>query len=157
MVKIEKELEQRLNDYWKDSQDECGQEFYTFKVKKCKDGDVMIKCFNDDKTEAWTIEAEYNPDMAAMIKNCIYEFYELMVNPYTRVVKAWKGFVNRKVKSLSLAMGKNDLDKINKINVDMIEQYKKMTIAKFQASENKVFIRMFYIIKEEFEPIKEII
>lgn len=154
MSKIEKELEQKLNDYWKDSE-ECGQEFYTFKVKECADEDVMIKCFNDDETEAWTIEAEYNSDMAALIKNCIYEFYELMVNPYTRVVKSWKGFVNRKV--LSLAMGKNDTDKVNKINVDMIEQYKRMTIAKFQASENKVFINMFYIIKSFYEPVKEIV
>lgn len=152
MLKIEKELEQKLNEYWK-AYEECGQEFYTFEVKECKD-DVIVNCFNDDKTDAWTIKTKYSSDMAAMIKNCINEFYETMINPYSRIVTSWKGFVNRKVKSLSLAMGKNDSDKINKINEDMIEQYKRMTIAKFQVDENKVFINMFYIIKEEYEPIE---
>lgn len=151
-----KELEKRLNDYWKVFE-ECGQEFYTFKVKECKDGDLMVKCFNDDGSLEWIIEAEYNSDMAALIKNIIYEFYETMMNPHSRVVKNFKGYSARKIKSLRNWMLKENEEKVKQVNLDMIEQYKKYSDAKFIVSENKKFVNMFYFIKEEFEPAKEIV
>lgn len=147
MVKIEKELEQRLNDYWKDSQDE----FYSFKVTKA-DNSINIKCMDDLSNVDWEIEAEYSDDMAAMITNCISALYDDFINPKNRIVQGWKGYINRKVKSLSGALAKNNTEKVNKINADMVEQYKKMNDAKFMVSQYKIFVHQFYIIKSFYEP-----
>ncbi|WP_297422136.1 hypothetical protein [Clostridium sp.] len=150
-----KELEQRLNDYWKESE-ELGNEFYRFKVEKlCDENYIAIICLNDNDTLAWMLTIQVANDMAAMITNCISALYDEFINPNNRIVRAWKGYINRKVKSLNLAMSKNNTEKVNKINQDMVEQYKKMNDAKFKVSEFKIFINMFYYIKSEYEPMKE--
>jgi|GEM_PF-4993418 len=149
-----KEFEQRLNDYWKASE-EIGEEYYKFEVKECRDGDVMIKCLNDDESEEWILEVEYSNDMAALIKNCIHEFYETYYNSKGKIVKGWNGFINRKVKSLCKALDEVDTEKISKLNIEMTERYKIMMDCKFEISELKRFVSMFYIIKEEYEPVKE--
>lgn len=148
MVKLEKELEQKLNDYWKDSQDE----FYSFKVTK-EDDIVTVLCLDDLENMCWEIQVVYDPnmDMAALITRCIKTIYDIWINPLNRIVKGWKGYINRKVKSLNLAMQKNNIEKVAKINQDMVEQYKNMNDAKFMVSEYKVFISMFYNIKSEYE------
>lgn len=151
-MRIEKELEQRLNDYWKDSEDEI----YSFKVNKADDI-INIKCMDDLSNVNWEIEAEYSDDMAAMITNCISALYDDFINPKNRIVSGWKGYINRKVKSLNLAITKNNTEKVAKINQDMIEQYKKMNDAKFIVSEYRIFVHQFYIIKSFYEPVKEIV
>ena len=154
MLKIEKELEKRLNDYWRDSTDE----FYSFKVTKADDT-INILCLDDLGNMCWEIQVLYdtNMDMAALITRCINTIYDVWINPLNKIVKDWKGYINRKVKSLGLAMSKNDTDKIQKLNKYMTEQYKRMMDAKFMVSEYKIFVTMFYIIKEEYEPVKEIV
>lgn len=147
MVKIAKELEQRLNDYWKDSEDE----YYVFEVTKV-DNVIDVKCMDDLSNIYWEIQAEYSDDMAAMITNCISSLYDDFINPNNRIVKGWKGYINRKVKSLNLAINKNDCEKVNKINMDMVEQYKKMCDAKFIVSEYKIFVHQLYITKSFYVP-----
>lgn len=157
MLKIKKELEIKLNDYWKESE-ALGNEYYRFEVKECKDEDVMIKCFDDIGNTEWILEIEYTEEMTALIKNCISEFYDIYINPRTKIVRSWKGYINRKVKSLNLAIKKHDTEKVAKINQDMVERYRAMTDAKFEISEYKTFISMFYNIKAEYEqPVVEVI
>ena len=153
MIKLleTKILETRLNEYW-----ECQEaEMYRFTVEEIEDREnadrVVVKCYSDDEVDkelVWLIGVNENNDTAAMVDDLIKEMFEKYINPRNREIKAFAGYINRKLNKLDKLITKGCTDDINLLNVEMVEQYKIMKKNKSEVDFYKSFIKMIYSIKD---------
>lgn len=143
-----KELEMMMNRYYGF---DFIQETYRFTVKQ-QEEEILVVCMDGDTKEVvWDLCVPVSDNMDELSKNLISNFYEDYINHYNRIVRSWSGFSARKVKSISTWLGTNNMDKVNKIQEELIEQYKRFAEAKSVVAHNKQFIKMFYHIKDRFE------
>ncbi|WP_160678727.1 hypothetical protein [Clostridium sp. C8-1-8] len=143
-----KELEERMNRYYGF---DFLQEEYSFKVKD-QGEEVSVICYDGDTKElVWDLNIPIVDDMDQLLKNMISQFYEDYINHYNRIIRSWSGYSARKVKSINTWLIRNNMDRVNKIQLELVEQYKRFAEAKDVVAHNKQFIKMFYHIKDKYE------
>jgi hypothetical protein len=142
-----KELETRMNRYYGF---DFLQETYTFEVKN-QGGEILVICKDGDTKEiVLDLCVPMVDNMDELLKNLISAFYEDYINHYNHVIRSWSGYSARKVKSINTWLIRENIDKVNKIQSELVEQYKRYDEAKRVVVHNKQFIKMFYHIKDRF-------
>jgi hypothetical protein len=143
-----KELQEQMNRYYGFG---LIQETYEFEVKD-QGEEVLVLCKDGDTHElVWDLSVPMADNVDILMKNLITQFYEDYINHYNRVVRSWSGYSARKVKSINTWLVRNNMDKVNKIQSELVEQYKRYDEARSVVAHNKQFIKMFYHIKDRFE------
>lgn len=105
---------------------------------------------DDNFEEVFRLEIPNVGDFEQLFKELISEMYYQYINGANSLVKNWKTYSARKVKSLALWSQRNNTEKIASINKDMIERYIAVENAKNTVKYFKMFISMFYNIKSEY-------
>lgn len=88
---------------------------------------------NDNKSLI-KLEVEYTSDNLDLIQKLISKTYADYINPYSQEINSLKEFSIRKTESLKRSIQKGNQDKVNKINLDMIEKVDRVEEAKYRAS-----------------------
>lgn len=147
-----KEFEKLLN------QDFCmEQEGYTFKIlnNKVKNEaneviDVITMQVFADKELLYTYSTtQVFGTLEENIKSLIGSIYAEDINFRKRIISNYKGaFLSRKIKSLSKAITKENADKVNEINMEIVEKYKQAEKCKNELVEFKSFVSLLYRTKD---------
>ena len=106
------EIENVLNRH-----EEYEEEFWIYKLA-LKKNNIIINIFDDEWIqETLTLEViEEKIEIKNICKSIINYLYENEINSRQNYINKSKSFNNRKIKSMSLWMGKGKLDKVSKIN-----------------------------------------
>lgn len=143
-----KELEQFLN-----ITSDLVQEGFSFKVEKDADEIELKVIYEDDADESKIINCystTYYDDLETNIVNLINNIYETDINHRKHFITKFKGsYITQKMKSLSNAIGKNDTEKVSKINNDMITKFEEVQLYKFEIGYFKRFVSLLYQAKDE--------
>lgn len=149
-----RELEMRLNRYWECDEIDYDDEIeYSVKVLHMGDDELITLLIvdNDDNKVVVKVEAEYTDDTENLIQRFISKIYDDYINPYNKDIKPWKQFSIRKVESMKLWLKKGNQDKVNNINLDIVEKYDRMVEAKNKQNFYKKFTCMLYSMKGNLE------
>lgn len=107
---------------------------------------------DDGKYEVYEFVTENkSDDIQDIIKQLVSSIYEEEVNPRQKIVRGFKSFSKRKIKSLSVHMGKCNTDKIQEINKEMVNQYKLVERLQHEVNYFKMFVNALYSIKDKFQ------
>lgn len=147
-----KEFEKILN------QDFCmEQDGYMFKILNNKAKDeanevidvITMQVFSDDELLYTYSTTEVFGTLEENIKSLIGAIYAEDINYRKRTISNYKGaFLSRKIKSLSNAMAKGNTDKVNEINMEIVEKYKQAEKCKNELTEFKSFVSLLYRTKD---------
>lgn len=142
------ELQKTFEEYFS----ECEDEFYLFKFSSNKESITLMCNMGEDDNfeEVFRLEVANVDDFEELFKSLISEMYDGYINGCNRLVKNWKNYSARKVKSLALWTGRSNADKVASINKDLIDRYVAVENAKNTVRYFKTFISMFYNIKNEY-------
>ncbi|MCB2300634.1 hypothetical protein LGL55_10480 [Clostridium tagluense] len=104
--------------------EEWEEEYWTYKLA-LKKNEIHVNIFDDEwLEETFTIEiVEDNIDVENICKNVINHIYETEINSRQNYVNKTKAFNSRKIKSMSLWLSRNNIEKISKINMELVERY----------------------------------
>lgn len=83
-----------------------------------------------------------------IIKNLIDDLYR-QYDKDKKVIKGYRGRIDRKINQLSKAMIENDSDKIYKINTDLVIIYKNKNKAKSRYNECREMVHVLYQVLDE--------
>lgn len=142
------ELQKKFEEYFS----ECEDEIYLFKFTSNKES-ITLMCNmdeEDDYEEVFRLEMPNVGNFEQLFKELISAMYEKYINEANSFVKNWKNYSARKVRSLLLWTNRNNTEKIAEINKDLIERYIAIENAKCTVRHFKIFISMFYNIKNEY-------
>lgn len=154
------QLKERLEDYFTEID---GNEIYkefNVDIEKIKDydtdcGEGIIDFYKltfsnteDGSTYCYRTKSISN-DLEQMILEFIGSVYVEDINNRKSIVNNWNAFTSRKVKSLSYWMEKNRTEKVNQLNIDLVEQYKIVEKYKCEIAEYKRFICALYAAKKD--------
>lgn len=90
--------------------------------------------------------------MEENIKSLIGFVYVEDINYRKRFINNFKGaFMTRKMKSLSIAISKGNTDKVNKINIELVERYKISEKYKNDINYYKMFVRTLYYVLDKLK------
>ena len=147
-----KEFEKLLN------QDFCmEQDGYTFKILKNSIKDeidevidvISMKVFADDELLYTYSTTQVFGTLEENIKSLIGAIYAEDINYRKRNITNYKGtFLSRKIKSLSNAIAKGNADKVNEINMEIVEKYKEAEKCNNELTEFKSFVSLLYRTKD---------
>lgn len=147
-----KEFERLLNQDWM-----MKEEGYSFKILKDKTNNeadeivdvITMQVFTDDELLYTYSTAQIFGTLEENIKSIIGAIYNEDINYRKRIIRNYKGsFLSRKIKSLNNAIAKGNTDKVNAINMEIIEKYKQSEKCKNELVEFKSFISLLYRTKD---------
>ena len=147
-----KEFEKILNE------DYCvEQDGYYFRILKNKVKDetdetinvITMNVLSDDELIYTYRTTKICDTLEENIKSLIGSIYAEDINFRKRIISNYKGaFLSRKIKSLSNAITKGNPDKVNEINMEIIEKYKQVEKCKNELVEFKSFVSLLYRTKD---------
>ncbi|WP_195979892.1 hypothetical protein [Clostridium butyricum] len=115
-----------------------------------EDNKIILFIFEDDTEEiVLELKVSYIEDKYELITSFIREIYCEYINPLKKEIRKWTSFSRRKVESLSKWSKRDRIDKIMKINEEMIDRYKEIEYAKGQMYFYQYFIRRFCQAREQ--------
>lgn len=149
-----KELEKLLSADWT-----MKQEGYKIKIfnDKAKDEDeadetidvITMQIFADDELLYTYSTTKVFDTLEENIKSLIGAIYADDINYRKHYISNYKGaFLTRKIKSLSIAIAKENTDKVNAINAEIVEKYKQAEKCKNQLVEFKNLVSLLYRAKD---------
>lgn len=149
-----KELEKLLSADWT-----IKQEGYKIKIfnDKAKDEDeaeetidvITMQIFADDELLYTYSTTKVFDTLEENIKSLIGAIYTDDINYRKHYISNYKGaFLTRKIKSLSIAIAKENTDKVNAINAEIVEKYKQAEKCKNQLVEFKNLVSLLYRVKD---------
>lgn len=142
------EIENVLNRH-----EEYEEEFWIYKLA-LKKNNIIINIFDDEWIqETLTLEViEEKIEIKNICKSIINYLYENEINSRQNYINKSKSFNNRKIKSMSLWMGKGKLDKVSKINMDLVERYNTNIEIINTLATYKSYLSDFYSVLNELYP-----
>ena len=97
------------------------------------------------------IECDKNTSRTELMYLFIKELYREEINWRTKEIHRTKSFLYRKAKQLATWVARNNTNKIENINKEIVERYKETEKLKQEVAYYKQFISVFYGIKTELE------
>lgn len=144
-TRVIKELEGLLNDI------KLLEDGYYIDISGIdEDKKIILSIFEEDTEEIiLDLKVTYIEDKYELITSFIRQIYCEYINPLKKEIRKWTSFSRRKVESLSKWSKRDRMDKIMKINEEMIDRYKEIEYAKGQMYFYQYFIRRFCQAREQ--------
>lgn len=139
-----KEIQEELNQH-----EEWEQEYWTYKLSYQK-SNVIIKIYDDDECnkdyleDTFVIERLESFDMKSILKSIINYIYENHINFRNNYIHKTTSFNNRKIKSLALWSSRNKIDRVDKINEELVQRYNTTQKMKAELEIYKDYVRDLY-------------
>ncbi|GCD11408.1 hypothetical protein [Clostridium tagluense] len=129
------------------------EEFWIYNLEM-KDNNLNINIFDDEwLQETFIIEiVEDNIDIKSICKSIIDYLYENEINSRQNYINKNKSFNSRKIQSMAKWMGKGNIDKVTKINMELIERYNINIKMKSELSTYKSYACDFYEVLNTLYP-----
>lgn len=122
---------------------EC--EYWTYKLRLNQDNIILNIFDGNEIKETYKIEIiEEKTDIKSLLQSIINCLYEVEINSRQNYINKTKAFQNRKIQSMALWMGRGKLEKVTKINEELVERYNTKTKLESELSTYKDFSRDFY-------------
>lgn len=113
-------------------------------------GNIVLSIFDVYTNELiLDLEVRYTEDLYTLMTSFIRQLYCDYINPFYNDTKGWTTFSKRKVESLSKWSRRNRVDKILKINEELIDRYKKLERAKGKIGFYRYFVHIFCTVREQ--------
>ena len=142
-----REIENVLNEH-----EEWEEEFWIYKVE-VKDNNLIVNIYDDEwLQETFTLEVEGETDIKSICKSIIDYLYENEINARQNYVSKTKSFNSRKIKSMADWMSKGNIDKVTKINLELIERYNTNAGMKSELATYKTYASDFYEVLDVLYP-----
>ncbi|GCD13148.1 hypothetical protein [Clostridium tagluense] len=142
-----KDIQGELEYYFTDFE---GNTEYTVVLRKSQDVVRIIFIDEDSKCISFTtdvIEDFTTITMEEILKQLINNIYQEQLNWRNSVIRNWKSFSAQKVKSLTLWLSRGNTDKVDVINLQLVERYKLVEQYKNDVNYYKHFVCALYYIK----------
>ncbi|WP_035290227.1 hypothetical protein [Clostridium sp. KNHs214] len=112
---------------------------------------IIGECDNNEteilEEYMWDIEEEATKE--EILKQIIYCFYDTEINWRNTYINGWKAFTKRKIKSMCIWNGRDNVEKVRTIEKELMERYTITERYKNQVNYYKNFIRALYEAKNK--------
>ncbi|MCB2354356.1 hypothetical protein [Clostridium estertheticum] len=144
---------QAIEDELNKSYDYTEEGYWTYKLALNKNTIVMNIFDGDEIEENYGIEInEEKEGIKSLLQDIINFIYENEINHRQNYVNKSKSYYSRKIKSMALWMGREKTEKVNAINIDLVERYNTTTKLKNELDYFKGFTSDFYNALTELCP-----
>ncbi|NGT96515.1 hypothetical protein G6Y98_12025 [Clostridium perfringens] len=123
---------------------------FSVKITKQELGYKLCIKSTDNKIELFADVLE-DIDLSQLMYLFIKNLYYTEVNWRTKEIHRTKSFLYRKAKQLATWSARNNTDKVEKINKEIVERYKETENLKQEVAYYKQFVSVFYDIKTDIE------
>ncbi|MBZ9635522.1 hypothetical protein [Clostridium sp. FP1] len=132
---------------------EWEEEYWTYKLE-LNNNEIIINIFDDEYLqEAFAIGViEGKTDVLNICKSIINNIYENEINSRQNYINKNKSFNNRKIKSMALWLSRENIDRVNKINMELVERYNTTIKVTNELSTYKSYVRDLYNVLNVLSP-----